>query len=407
MKDRDLSKAILVSLIGLLVIMSGSTAVSAQPAGPISNPRANHTFGEEIIFEADLEPGTEFTNAYLTFQTRGSNQSIVLPVELKVLSILQARVDLTNQNPMAAFSELEFWFTVVLPDGSKVQSEKVNYLFSDNRFTWQSITVEDHTKVSWVEGDLTLAQGVEDVIYQHRENFGRYLDLPYPDLIQIYIYPTVSAYQSALELSNIAWTAGHANPDQNTILMVIPTGFDQQLDIQRQIPHEIAHIRLASYLEGNSEVLPMWFNEGIASLAESFTAPEYWQILQNAYQKDNLIPLEDLCSSFPYYSDDAALAYAESESFVSYLETRYGKAGLQALLDAYKSGQTCQNGVLVALGSNLERLEADWFQATFNQGIVPRSVGAIIAWVILLVIVLAAPLVLVLISIEKKGGLNE
>jgi hypothetical protein len=402
MKTKFFWQTIRILTLGLLSWMAGNPSAAAQQAAPVSNLRASHSFGAEIIFEADLDPDFEFTEAFLTFQTSGSSQSVVLPAERKALPILQTRLDLTIQNPMPAFSRLSFWFTLELADGSQARSETVEYLFSDNRYRWQTVIVDDQTEVSWVEGDLTLVQGAEDVIHQHKDDFSRYLDLPYPDEVHIYIYPTVSGYQSALELSNIAWTAGHANPDQNTILMVIPTGFDQQLDIQRQIPHEITHLRLAHYLDGSSDVLPMWFNEGIASLAESFTAPEYWQILQNAHNSGNLIPLEELCDSFPYYSDDAALAYAESESFVSYLNDQYGKVGLQALLDAYKAGQPCLEGVTAALGVNLERLEADWYTATFNEGVVPRSVGALLSWVILLVLILAAPVLLLVISSRKK-----
>ena len=392
----------LSQFLGLLIVLFGGSHVSAQEVVPITNLRASHTFGDQIIFEADLDPGIEFTEAFLTVQASGSNQSITLPAKLKVLSILQTEVDLSNQNLLPAFSRLRFWFTLEMPDGSQVKSDPVEYLFSDDRYYWQTITVDDKTTVSWVEGGVTLSQGVKDVINQHQENFGQVLDLPYPDEVFIYIYPTISAYQSALELSNIAWSAGHANPDQNTILMVIPTGFDQQLDIQRQIPHEITHIRLAQFMDGHPEALPAWFNEGIASLAEGFTAPEYWQLLQNAYETDTLIPLANLCESFPYYSQDAVLAYAESESFVSYLESSFGKAGLQSLLDAYKAGQTCEDGVEIALGSNLERLEADWYKATFDEGIIPRSVGAILTWVIILLLIFSAPLILFFITNRQK-----
>jgi hypothetical protein len=394
----------LLILVCLLTISAGAAAsASAQDSTPVSNPRATHIFGDKITFEADLQTETEFTAAYLTFQTTGSNQSIVLPAERVGDTLLQTEFDITNQNPMSAFSQLSFWFTLEFSDGSQVQSEMVDYLFSDNRYAWQFYQVDENSDIHFVEGDPVIVQAVKDVIHQHRADFGRYLDLPYPDGLDIYIYPTISTFQSALELSNLSWAAGHANPDQNTILMAIPAGFDQQLDIQRQVPHEITHIRLSLYLDGKIEYLPAWFNEGIASLAESFTAPEYWQILQTAYQNDTLIPLEDLCDSFPYYSEEAALAYAESESFVRYLETRFGKAGLQSLLAIYKNGEPCQNGVTAALGSNLDRLEADWYKVTFDSSLVPRSVGAILAWVLLLVILFAAPIGLVLLTNRRKG----
>lgn len=399
MKARSFALLVLSLLIPLL-----TAPVHAQQSSPISNLRAAHEFGSQIEFFADLSTETEFTEAYLTFQSTSSGQSIVLSAEMLGSGLLTARYEHATQNPLPAFSRLTFWFTMKLTDGSTIESERTTYLFSDNRFEWQSHSLGENSDVNWVEGDFSLGQSVSDVVYQHKSNFNRYLDLPYPEELHIYIYPTTSAFRSALEFSQIPWASGHANPDQNTILVAIPIGFDQQLDIQRQIPHEIAHIRLALYLGGSTDPLPTWFNEGIASLAENFTAPEYWQILQTAFQTGDLIPLETLCESFPYSNDDAALAYAQSESFVRYLENRYGKAGLQALLEAYKQGQTCQNGVQVALGSSLERLEADWHKEAFNSGGVPRSVGAILTWVVLLVILFAAPIIMLLVTSRRKGG---
>lgn len=391
----------IICLLAISMLMAQPT--SAQRFNPIGNLRATHTFGKEIIFEADLLPDTEYAEAYLTYQTVGSNQSVVLTAEKQGTDTLATQLDISAQNPMPAFARLTFWFTLEMPDGSQLESEKVDYLFTDNRFDWQTHPLNEKSDVNWVEGDLTLAQSVVDVVNQHQENFSRYLDLPYPEELHIYIYPTSSSFQSAMEMGHLTWASGHASPDQNTILVAIPAGFDQQLDIQRQIPHEIAHIRLALYLGGETTQLPTWYNEGLASFAENISAPEYWQILQSAYRNDNLIPLETLCDSFPYASQDAALAYAESESFVRYLESRFGKNGLQSLLDAYKQGHTCQSGVSAALGTSMERLEADWFNDTFDSGMIPRSVGAILSWVILLVIIFAAPIILFLVTSQRKG----
>ncbi|MFN2145139.1 MAG: peptidase MA family metallohydrolase [Anaerolineales bacterium] len=409
MKVRSLATPGRILVVSLLLAASMLAATMAAPASaqqssPIGNLRATHQFGSQIEFFADLAPGTDFTEAFLTFQSTSSSQSIVLTAEEQEPNLLTAWYENATQNPLPAFSRLTFWFTLKLASGSTIESEKVTYLFSDNRFEWQTFSLGNKSDVNWVEGDISLGQSVADVINQHKSSFSRYLDLPYPEELHIYIYPTTTAFRSALEISQIPWASGHANPDQSTILVAIPIGFDQQLDIQRQIPHEIAHIRLALYLDGSTDPLPTWFNEGIASLAENFTAPEHWQILQTAFQLDDLLQMEALCESFPYSNDDAALAYAQSESFVRYLHDRYGKAGLQALLEAYKQGHTCQNGVQVTLGISLERLEADWYKETFDSGIVPRSVGTILTWVVLLVILLAAPIIMILITSRRKGG---
>lgn len=391
-----------------LLLMATSLLItvpaSAQQPSPITEIQVSHVFGSEIEFIAKITPETKIAQAHLTFQPSSGGQSIVLPVKFGVAGLLTARYEFSTQNVLPAFSRLTYWFTLEFADGSQIESKKASYLFTDNRFEWQTYSLSTNIDISWVEGDISLAQSVADAIDQHKTNFHNHLDLPFPEELHIYIYPTLKSLRSALEISQIPWASGHANLDQDTILVAIPSGFDQQLDIQRQIPHEITHIQLGLYLGGSTDPLPTWFNEGLASLAENFTVPEYWQILRTAYQNDNLIPLETLCESFPYTSDDAALAYAESESFVRYLNEEYGKRGLQALLDAYQNGETCQNGVQVALDNSLERLEADWYKDTFDSGMVPRSVGAILAWVALLAILFAAPIIMIVVSSQRKGG---
>ena len=105
MKYKTFSRIIMFSLTWLIVLAAGGLNASAQQAAPVTNLRASHTFGREIIFEADLDPEFTFTNAFLTFQTLDSNQSVILPAELKVLSILQAQFDLKNAGTLLELAQ--------------------------------------------------------------------------------------------------------------------------------------------------------------------------------------------------------------------------------------------------------------------------------------------------------------
>jgi len=399
--SRGVRWVLLAAILALLII--GSSA-GAQGTAPVSNLAASHVYGEQIAFTAELSTGADPSSASLTFQVNSSGNSLVIPAEVRADNTLTAVYDTGSQDNVPAFSQLTYWFTLEYEDGSRQESDRAAYTYTDNRFTWQTLSAEERYRVHWIEGDLAFGQALLDAVLNTRGDYAKYLDLPFPEALDMYVYPDNQVLQEALEISNMPWAAGHANTAENTVLTAIPTGFDQQLDIQRQIPHEITHIRLALYMGESYDNLPAWYNEGLGSIAEQYTAPSYWQLLQTAQDNDSLIPLSELCQGFPADASLAGLAYAQSDSFVRYLHNRFGKAGLTSLVDAYMQGQACESGVQSAFGLSLDRLEADWYKATFDSGIIPRSISEVLVWAVLLVIILAGPIVLTIISARRRKG---
>ncbi len=389
-----------------LLVLAFSLPASAQISAPVSELSASHQFGKQITFSGQLDPQLEVQSANLTFKLNSTGKSIVIPAVAGSNGTISAEYDTEQNDTLPAFSHLTYWFTLELEDGSRVESETSAYTYTDNRYQWQSLSAEERYRVHWIEGDLAFGQAILDMVLNTRQQYNQYLDLPFPGQLDIYVYPDNLVLQDVLEITNIPWAAGHAVTSDNTILTAIPTGFDQQLDIQRQIPHEITHLRLAEYMGESYSQLPAWLNEGLASLSEQYTAPSYWQILQAGAEEDNLIPFDQLCLGFPADIQRAGLAYAQSDSFVRYLHVRFGKIGLQSLLDAYRMGHTCENGVEAALGISLERLESDWYREAFNERTLPRSIGSLLTWVLLLLILLIGPIALTLASRRGRKGEN-
>jgi hypothetical protein len=390
-----------ITLIILLVVPS-----AAQVSSPVTDLTASHQFGQQLSFSGQISPGLKIQSASLTFKLNLNGRSIVIPADLGPNGTVTAQYDTQQNNGLPAFSHLTFWFTVELEDGSQVESEAAAYRYTDNRFDWKTIDSEDRYHVSWIEGDLAFGQAVLDMVLNTQQLYDQYLDLPFPDNLQIYVYPENQILQDVLEITHTPWAAGHAVTSDNTILTAIPTGFDQQLDIQRQIPHEITHLRLAEYMGESFDQLPAWLNEGLASLAEQYTSPSYWQVLQAGKEQDSLIPFSELCRGFPADIQQAGLAYAQSDSFIRFLYAHYGKIGLQLLLDAYRMGHTCEQGVMTALDTSLVKLEAEWYREAFDAGMIPRSLSALLAWVLLLIVLLAGPIALSFASSRRRKGGN-
>lgn len=123
------------------------------------------------------------------------------------------------------------------------------------------------------------------------------------------------------------------------------------------IPHELAHVMLYRSVGEGYASLPVWLSEGIASLAELYPNPDYEQALTVASQDASLLPIAELCDTFPLDASRASLAYAESQSFVRFVRDIYGSSTLFLLISAYADGMSCEQGVVRTLNSSLANLD--------------------------------------------------
>jgi len=199
--------------------------------------------------------------------------------------------------------------------------------------------------------------------------------------------------QSAAQLTESPWAAGHTNPDLGLVMISVAPGPDARAEMERQLPHEIMHI-LEYQVAGTAyNQIPVWLLEGLASSAELYPNPEYQRVLEKAIDEDSLLPMSVLCQDFPRDLSGAVLAYAQSSSFVRFLNDNFGSRDTLTLLNLYADGLNCEVGVQAAFGSSLTQLETRWQQEMLGRS--PASA----AWKQLWPYILLAGLVLVPVSL--------
>ena len=88
-------------------------------------------------------------------------------------------------------------------------------------------------------------------------------------------------------------------------MAVIEPGANQSIFMEQRIPHELMHVMLYRSIGAGYKDLPTWLREGTATLAEVNPNPDYDRVLANAGANNTLIPLKDLCISFPPNADTA------------------------------------------------------------------------------------------------------
>jgi hypothetical protein len=305
------------------------------------------------------------------------------------------------QHPLRPFSTVLYWFAVTLQNGEHHFTPKYQFFYQDNRFDWQTIE-GDIFRVHWYQGNVISAQEILSVAQKGRMRAQNLLSQDLTGMVDIYVYDNPQALQAALRLTAQKWVAGQAYPDVGVILVSLPDGPEKNLEMERQIPHELMHLMLFQKTGKNYVNLPLWLAEGLASVNELYPNPDYQIILEDAYQNERLLPLSSLCRSFPNETAEALLAYAESASFVRFLQIHYDSSGLEKLVLEYVATNNCEQGIEHALGASLTQMESRWKREVFSKQTRQNRTESLIPWLVLMMVVLAAPLILSIVLLRQK-----
>lgn len=377
----------------LLLLLFAASPVAAQSDTPlqVADLGISYLFGEPVTFQARLLdlPGT-VAEAYIVFRAEGEAATRVFPISVEADGSTTFTYAF-EQGPLRPFAPVRYSYIVKIADGRELKTDEFSFPYIDNRFPWTEREV-DGVKLHWYAGGEPFGQAALDAVRRGMTRAHDLLLITPSAPIDVYIYASLADLQKAFELGGPAWAGGHASPDLRVALMAIAPGPEQGLEMDRKIPHELAHILTYDLTRERYAKLPVWLKEGIASRVELAVNPDYGRAVSLAVENQTLIPLGELCGSFPPDSGRAFLAYAQSEAFTRYFVEKYGQAGLLALINAYGDGLDCEQGPLRAAGKLLSQVEADW-QSTLSGGRPSVSaLGDFVPYLVLLAVLLIVPL---------------
>ena len=395
-------RRVLCLIVTASITLGFCKPAQAQSAVTISDVRVDYSFGEEITFTARIQAAsgmvgqspTIIQEALIFFQVQGD------PITRGASIQIGADGMTSYQYPVPAgllrpFARIFFWYRLTLQGGGIYTSPQFSFDYVDNRFPWQ--TLEDSSvRLHWFAGDISFGQAAFDLAHIGLQVVNVLipatpLGLRQNEPVDIYIYATPTDVQNAFSLGGRPWMASQASPDLSVALVSISAGAGQTIAMQRQIPHELAHVMLYRHTGAAYNQLPTWLREGIASLAELYPNADYVQVLGVATQNQTLLPITDLCGLFPQDASGALLAYAESASFTRYLYDTYGASGLLTLIQAYSDGLDCELGALIAYGNPLSQIDQLWRQEALGVNVGNLALRNFLPYLIVLLVILAFP----------------
>lgn len=276
----------------------------------------------------------------------------------------------------------------------------------DDGFDWQTLEL-GALRVHWYDSDTRFGEVALDAAWAGMESISRFMTPDLEQPVDIFIYANSEDLRAAQTPGGEDWAAGHANPALGLVRVVIEPGAEQVIRMEQRIPHELMHVMLYRRVGPGYANLPTWLREGMAALAEIYPNPDYDRVLAAAVERNGLIPLNELCASFPAEAGPAFVAYAESRSFTNYLQETYGSAGLIDLAVAYADGVDCERGTERALGISLSSLEARWHSAVLDQNPLLPALQTILPYLVLLCLVLLIPMVGIAGALRRNGSRDE
>jgi tetratricopeptide (TPR) repeat protein len=202
-----------------------------------------------------------------------------------------------------------------------------------------------------------LADALMQVLRDAYREVGRDFDL-YPDsTVPVIIYP-----QS--DLGRLAYFPDWAAGSYDGKIRFGENIWKQNLQMKAVLYHEYTHVLVRMAAGGN---VPFWLNEGLAEYeARTFKAPHMIggrkKMLHSAQR---LFPLSELADmNIPALSrlqpQAIELAYAQSESFVTWLLEKYSFRDMRSLLTRLGRGEDIQAAVRGELNEELTILEQKW-----------------------------------------------
>jgi hypothetical protein len=347
------------SLQGLPYIAAPFSVSQTEPVITPLEPASQ--FGKEITFRVRIEPAQDIKEL-LVFITPEGQSTVWQKFDLEQLSEQGEFTETikAHQLTLSPFSQVAYYFEVILKSDRKLTSEKRSFIYEDNRFVWQNLK-SGIFQVYWNSDDPTLGQDIANIAQQGLQRCQQLIDTETPEMVRIYAYTKSADLQEALQLTSQPWVAGHTTPELNMIMISIPSGPERTLELRRQIPHEIMHILQYQVMGKSFTQQPVWLVEGMASLAELADNPEYRTVLK-ATSQGELLPFQSLCVMFPRQAASAYQAYAQSQSFVGFLQQKFGTSTITNLVEEYKNGVGCEEGVYAATGYSLTQLDFRWQQ---------------------------------------------
>ncbi len=403
----------------LICTLTAAAILLARPASALaqegtltsSSQRAAVLYGDSLTLSIRAEAAETLTGARVVIATGDPGTVTVEEVPITPGARIEAAHTISVENlKLPPFARLLVHWELVDQAGRLYRTDEQLVSYEDNLVPWGWRTVSaGGVTVHTDGGDGRVSQAALEISAGALSQARRTLGISQPEQIDVYVYPELAPLAASLRLHGQRvedWVAAYADPAQRVVVVAASPGAEMLPGLQRDLPHMVTHLAVAAAAGSGNAGVPGWLNEGLALMSVGQADSALSTALDAAVRSSQLLPLADLCA--PSFGElpphQAALAYAQSESLARYVTARYGVSQVRALVAAYGTGRTCDEGIREGLGISLAQLEGQWHNDLLRQAArAPAEGGSLVPWVV----VWAVSLGLALLFLAPQPGQGD
>jgi hypothetical protein len=365
------ANSIRIFLLLMLLAVTSVSGVSAQ-VGTLELPvqattSAKIDFPRGIDFSTTVDVPDEFEPDRAEFYYRPTADLTLNLVFVPASGVgeidtgVSAAVSIDLQtNYLPSGIDLTYFWRLFDASGNSIDSEPEQVTWADPRFEWSAYST-DQVRLYTYALSPEFAQSAVDIAQQTVTSLEQRFGLDRSEPVSIWVYDTSTDFQPTQRSNSREAVAGISHAGFFVIHVVMAN--NNTREVGRTITHEISHQVLYQATRNPYSGPPLWFDEGMATHAQTEGIDGYLPLAITAANTGALFSLTSLEATFPYLPADASISYAISWSAVEYILETWGDDGIAALIQGYATGQPDEDVMQSALGITPAELDAqlrDW-----------------------------------------------
>ena len=356
---------LLTLVVATLMVALSVTIVSADDGVVVVAEEVTSQFPEGINFNLSVESESSVEDIRVFYKSQGAeNISYGLldfdgEAEVQGSFFLDTSVGTqAGTNFIPPGTVFRYHYQVFTEDGESFRTEQKEFVYTDSRFEWSTIT-EGPLTVYYYGPTETRAQTIMEASLEAVITMARVLGVEEVEPINIIAYNNYRHMQAAMPpraqtVREGLITQGQAFTDIRVLLVL---GTDPT--IEGIASHEVTHVLVDDAAGRAYTILPTWLNEGLAEFGNVSPNDSYDDALLYGIYTRRVKPLAQL-TRFIGEPDDVVIAYGQSRSVVSYLINTYGEARMAELMSQLNHTFSLEQAMIQVYGFDQDDLDAQW-----------------------------------------------
>ena len=259
-------------------------------------------------------------------------------------------------------TKITYHFEVRDKAGGVVRTDETEFVYTDNRFHWLTLSDDLITVYYYSEYVEERARTILEASRETMDNMVKVLGIAPTEPLRIVTYNNYRHMSAALPFRSAAvnqdlQAQGMAFSDERVLLI---HGFDPT--VTGTVSHEFTHLLVAEAAGGTAAAVPSWLNEGLAEYGNIDQTDDYDAALRYGIYTRRIRPLWYL-QSFTGEPEDILIAYGQGKSVVNFMVRRWGEDRISELFDVIRQTQDIDAALMRVYGVDQYGMDTAWRQS--------------------------------------------